>query len=74
MRASWIFSKNDVIANISVIVAGLLVMLLRSRLPDLIIGVAIAILVFQGGIKILREALSETANTLKEKEATDLNQ
>ncbi|MDY6939104.1 MAG: cation transporter [Cyanobacteriota bacterium] len=53
MRASWIFSKNDVIANIGTIVAGLLVTLLQSRLPDLIIGLAIAILVLRGGIEIL---------------------
>lgn len=55
MRASWIFSKNDVIANVSVIVAGLLVMLFQSRLPDLVIGIAIALLVLQGGIQIFKE-------------------
>eukprot|EP01025_Chloroclados_australasicus_P032476 TRINITY_DN32955_c0_g2_i4.p2 TRINITY_DN32955_c0_g2~~TRINITY_DN32955_c0_g2_i4.p2 ORF type:complete len:164 (-),score=30.50 TRINITY_DN32955_c0_g2_i4:91-582(-) len=38
MRASWIFSKNDVIANTGVIVAGLLVMALGSRVPDLVVG------------------------------------
>lgn len=53
MRASWIFSKNDVIANISTIVAGLLVTLLHSQLPDLIIGLAIAIWVLRGGVGIL---------------------
>lgn len=56
MRASWIFSKNDIIANISVIGAGLLVILFNSRLPDLFIGLAIALLVFRGGVQILQEA------------------
>lgn len=59
MRASWIFSKNDVIANISVIGAGVLVTLFQSRLPDLIIGLAISILVLRGGVQILQEAHSE---------------
>ena len=56
MRASWIFSTNDVIANVSVIVSGLLVALLGSRFPDLVIGLAISLLVIRGGIRILREA------------------
>ena len=61
MRASWIFSKNDVIANVSTIVAGLLVALLQSRLPDLLIGLAIAIVVLRGSVQILQEAHSEKA-------------
>jgi cation diffusion facilitator family transporter len=62
MRASWIFSKNDVIANISVMGAGLLVILFNSRLPDLFVGLAIALLVFRGGIQILQEARGEKAS------------
>jgi len=61
MRASWIFSKNDVIANLAVIIAGLLVTILQSQLPDLIIGLAIAILVLRGGVQILKEARGEKA-------------
>ena len=37
MRASWIFSANDVIANMGVIIAGILVVWLDSRIPDLCI-------------------------------------
>ena len=55
MRASWIFSANDVIANVGVIVSGALVMLLDSRLPDLVIGAVIAVVVIRGGVNILRE-------------------
>lgn len=55
MRASWIFSKNDVIANLGVILSGVLVMVLDSRLPDLIIGTLISIIVIRGGVQILRE-------------------
>jgi len=56
MRASWIFSTNDVIANLGVIVSGLLVWVLGSRYPDLVVGTAISIVVVRGGIKILSEA------------------
>lgn len=59
MRASWIFSTNDVIANLGVIVSGGLVMLLGTRVPDLIIGAIISFVVFRGGIRILREAKAE---------------
>ncbi|WP_317930721.1 cation transporter [Halioxenophilus sp. WMMB6] len=59
MRASWIFSTNDVIANLGVIVSGLLVALLGSRLPDLLIGTLIAIVVIRGGVTILKDARQE---------------
>ena len=59
MRASWIFSKNDVIANIGIIVGGCLVYLFDSRYPDLIIGLAISIIVIRGGIHIIKDAASE---------------
>jgi len=62
MRASWIFSKNDVIANLGVIFSGTLVIVLGSRFPDLVIGAAIATIVIRGGFEILREA-----NKVKEK-------
>ena len=56
MRASWIFSTNDVIANLGVIIAGALVLATGSRYPDLIIGSIIAGVVLRGGIQILKEA------------------
>ncbi len=62
MRASWIFSKNDVIANLGVILSGVLVIVLGSRFPDLVIGAAIATIVIRGGFEILREA-----NTVRER-------
>ncbi len=56
MRASWIFSKNDVIANTGVILAGGLVYLLDSRMPDLVIGAIIMVVIFKGGISIIADA------------------
>ena len=62
MRASYIFSKNDVIANAGVILAGLLVWATGSRYPDLVIGLAIALLVLRGGWTILKDAQVEGAS------------
>jgi len=62
MRASWIFSKNDVIANTGVILAGLLVLLLESRWPDLIIGTLIALVILNGSRLIIKDARSELNN------------
>ena len=59
MRASLIFSKNDVIANLGVIAAGALVWGLGSRYPDLVIGSVIAVIVFRGGLQILKEAAEQ---------------
>ena len=54
MKASVIFSTNDVLANLGVIAAGALVAWTGSRLPDLAIGAAVALLVLSGAVRILR--------------------
>lgn len=54
MQASTIFTSNDVIINLGVIVAGLLVHWLSSNKPDLIIGAVVFVVVVQGAVKILR--------------------
>ena len=54
MKASWIFTTNDVIANISVIVAAGLVRFTGSNAPDLIVATGIALIVLNGAIRILR--------------------
>lgn len=56
MRASWIFSRNDVLANLATILAAGLVAVFQSPLPDLIIGLGITLLVLWGGLSILRES------------------
>ncbi len=56
MRATWIFTKNDVIANLGVITAGILVAYFSSAVPDLIIGCIISAVVIRGGIQIIKEA------------------
>jgi len=59
MRASWVFSKNDVIANLGVITGGLLVAYTGSSYPDLIIGLLIAAIVVRGGFHIIKDANHE---------------
>jgi cation diffusion facilitator family transporter len=62
MRASWIFSANDVLANLGVIVAGILVMWLEQRWPDIVIGSVISILILRGAFLIISDAKQELAN------------
>ena len=54
-KASWIFTTNDMLANAGIVLSGLLVMLLKSPLPDLLIGVMVVGIVLKGGWEILRE-------------------
>lgn len=59
MRASWIFSANDVIANVGVISAGFLVHLSETRWPDLVIGIVVSLVVLRGARLILKDANME---------------
>lgn len=54
MKASFIFSANDVIANTGVILAGVLVAWTGSRYPDLVIGLIIGVIVLNGARRILQ--------------------
>jgi len=56
MRASWIFSDNDVIANLGVILSGVLVWWLGNRWPDLIVGLIIATVILRGSVMIYKDA------------------
>jgi cation diffusion facilitator family transporter len=59
LRASWLCSTNDVLANLGVITGGVLVAVTGSRLPDAVVGAVITALVLRGGVRILREAAAE---------------
>lgn len=54
MKATMIFTSNDVIINLGVIAAGMLVNLLDSGIPDLAIGAIVFVLVTRGALRILR--------------------
>jgi Co/Zn/Cd efflux system component len=44
------------VANAGIVLSGALVMILKSPLPDLLIGLVVAGIVLKGGWDILREA------------------
>ena len=54
MKASMIFTSNDVIINAGVIIAGVLVLLTQSKYPDLIVGSIVFLIVIQGAVRILK--------------------
>lgn len=54
MKASMIFTSNDVIINTGVIIAGLLVLLTQSKYPDLIVGSIVFLIVVRGAFRILK--------------------
>lgn len=54
MKASMIFTSNDIIINSGVILAGILVNVLNSNKPDLIVGMVVFIVVIKGAFRILK--------------------
>jgi len=54
MKASLIFTSNDIIINLGVILAAILVHLLGSASPDLIIGIIVFFFVIRGAMRILK--------------------
>ncbi len=58
-RAIWLFSRNDALANVAVIIAAGLVGWLQSAWPDLIVAVIIAFLFLHSASEIIRDARAE---------------
>lgn len=56
IRATWIFTRADVVANLAVILSGVAVLLTGIRFFDLVVGAAIGVYVAKEGFEILREA------------------
>lgn len=54
MKASMIFTSNDILINLGVILAGFLVLRFDSALPDLLIGSLVFGLVIQGAVRIFK--------------------
>jgi len=68
MSSVWLCSRNDIIANVSVLLAALGVWLTHSGWPDILVGLALAVLFLRSALFVLREAIKElrTANGLRE--------
>ena len=59
MRSTWICTRNDVLGNIGVMLAAVLVRWLGSPWPDIITGGAIAAVILSSSIGILKESRNE---------------
>ena len=60
MRSAWLCSRNDVIANVGVLIAALAVRVTGSPWPDIAIGFLIAALFGRSAIAVMREVLSHS--------------
>ncbi len=54
IKASQIFTSNDVLVNIGVMIAGALVYFTNSKVPDLVVGAVVFCLVGYGAFRILK--------------------
>ena len=59
MSSVWLCSRNDIIANVSVLLAALGVWLTHSGWPDILVGIALAMLFLRSALFVLREAIKE---------------
>lgn len=56
MRSVWLCSRNDIIANVSVLFAAAAVWLVHAQWPDLLVGLGIAVLFLHSAYKVIRES------------------
>ena len=56
MSSTWLCSRNDLIANVGVLLAAGAAFLLASRWPDIIVGCIIAALFLRSASSVLRDA------------------
>ena len=59
MSSVWLCSRNDIIANVSVLVAASAVWWFGSAWPDIIVGAAIAALFFKSAVSVLSASIGE---------------
>ena len=59
MRSTWLCSRNDIIANTSVLIAAALVAVTQSKWPDVVVGLLITSIFLKSAVYILREAYTE---------------
>jgi len=59
MHSVWLCSRNDIVANCSVLVAGALVYLTASGWPDIVVGLGIAALFLRSAFHVIFRATGE---------------
>jgi cation diffusion facilitator family transporter len=68
MRSTWLCSRNDILANLSVLIAAAGVKVLDSSWPDILIGAAIAVLFLRTAFTVLHESFAELQKLKSESE------
>lgn len=71
LRATWVFTRADVVANVAVLAAAFLVFITGSRYPDLIVGFGIGLYVTREAFEILRDVSRERAGNATAAEEDD---
>lgn len=64
LRATWIFTRADVVANAAVILSGLAVLATGVRALDLVVGAGIGLYVIREAFEILGDARAARRNAL----------
>jgi Co/Zn/Cd efflux system component len=59
MSSVWLCSRNDIIANVSVLLAAVGVWFTHTGWPDILIGLALSVLFLRSAIVVLRSAITE---------------
>jgi cation diffusion facilitator family transporter len=68
MRSTWLCSRNDILANLSVLIAAAGVKVFDSSWPDILIGAAIAALFLRSAFTVLHESFAELQKLKSESE------
>jgi cation diffusion facilitator family transporter len=59
MQSTWLCSRNDVIANVSVLFAAAGVWSLNSMWPDILVGSIIAVIFLQSAVHVINASMKE---------------
>ena len=65
VRAVWLFTRNDAIGNVAVVIAALLVAWTQTSWPDLVVAVVIAALFLQSSLSIIKDARSDLSQAAR---------
>jgi cation diffusion facilitator family transporter len=69
MRSTWLCSRNDIIANLAVLIAAGTVAFFKSNWPDVLVGGLIALLFLQTALGVLIESFREFRHLKAEAQA-----
>ncbi|MFA6119881.1 MAG: cation transporter [Sideroxydans sp.] len=62
MSSVWLCSRNDIVANVSVLFAAFGVWLTHSGWPDILVGLALAVLFLRSSVQVVKDSLQELNN------------